>query len=455
VKIRAFINTVAVEIIVNVLIIIFSFVIMFIYSAKLALYILTIIPVFTAVYLIFNRINKIFIRRSMEQSAELESQLVESLGNMGTTKRYGSERNETLRFESKFVPFLKSSFAVNKNSILAHHMNELLTGIFILILLWAGTYKVLERELSLGELISLYSIFGYLLHPLSGLISMNRFIQDAMIAADRLFQIFDIQTECIQDDCVSVREIKISMIRLEDVSFRYGSGMNILERVNLEIKTGTFTAIVGTSGSGKSTLLNLMQGVYAPANGKIYYDQFDSRFVQQSYVKKAISCVPQKIDLFSGTLAENICLSEHKPDAGRIYEIFNDLGAGDLIRNLPEGIFTMVGERGNKFSGGELQKIGLARSLYRDPQILLLDEPGSSMDYISESWILNLLVRLKQSGKTVVLVTHRLRSVTVCDMIYVLKDGKIKEAGTHSDLLSRKGNYYQLWINQYEGLEVI
>jgi len=447
VKIRAFINTVAVEILVNSMIIVFSFILMFVYSSKLALNMLIIIPLFIIIYYVFNRINKKYLRKTMEQTAEVESHLVESLNAMSTIKRFGNAWKEILRFESKFIAFLKSSYTVNKSTVVTFHINELISQCFLLILLWSGTFKIFQRELTAGELMSFYSLFGYLLPPLSSLITMNRYIQDALIAADRLFQIFDLETENAGDRNLHIQKKEIRKLKAEDVFFRYGSGMNVLENLNLEISQGTFTGIVGESGSGKSTLLNLLQGLYIPNKGKIYIGDYDMRYLSRECINRIISSVPQRIDLFSGTIMDNIALSVQKPDVGKIIEICNEVGAENLIKNLPEGIYTMIGERGIKFSGGEQQKIALARALYNDPEILLLDEPGSSLDYIAEEWMIKLLMNLKNNGKTIILVTHRLSSIQNCDSVFLIKGGKIVEQGKHQELISNKKLYFFLWKN--------
>lgn len=449
VKIRAFINTIGVEIMVNMMIITFSFILMFIYSGRLAFYMLMIIPVLIIVYYIFNRLNKKYLRKVMEQSAEFESNLVESIHAAGSIKRFGNAWKEILRFESKLVPFLKTSYKVNMNTILTNHFNELLSQGFLLILLWAGTYKIFNRGLTAGELMSFYSLFGYLLQPLSGLILMNRYVQDALIAADRLFQIFDLQEEISGNIRIHLPGREIERLKADDITFRYGSGLNVLEDFNIEIRKGFFTGIVGESGSGKSTLINLLQGIYQPNRGKIFIGDFDLKYVSKDSLQSLVSCVPQHIDMFSGTITENIALSVQKPDMGKIIRLCKMVGADDMLKKLPEGLYTVVGKNGTRFSGGEEQKIALARALYNDPEILLLDEPGSSLDFQSEIKLIKLLHDLKNQGKTIVLVTHRLSSIEKCDIVFLIKGGRIAEQGKHQDLIDMKGQYYSLWKSQF------
>ncbi len=449
VKIRSFINTIAVEIIVNIMIVVFSFILMFIYSSKLALYIIMIVPVFILIYSIYNSFNKRNLRKTMEQSADLESQLVESIHTVNTVKQFGSGWKQLLKFETKFVSLLRSSFIVNKNAIFIKYLIELISGSFLLILLWAGTFKIFSRELTAGELVSLYSLFAYLLNPLTGIITMNHSIQDAIIAADRLFEIFDLDEEYFSKESISLNRKEIKKIKAENVIFRYGSGLNILENINFEIKQGSFTGIVGESGSGKSTILNILQGIYKPVKGRIYFGDYDMKYLSRESLSKIISSVPQRIDLFCGTILENIALSCQTPNVSKVLKICNEIGAREMINKLQEGIYTILGENGKRLSGGEQQKIAIARALYSDPEILLLDEPGSNLDLKSEEELITFLLDLKNKGKTIILVTHRLSSVKTCDSILFIKNGIVYEQGDHNKLISQHGEYFYLWKAQY------
>jgi len=162
-----------------------------------------------------------------------------------------------------------------------------------------------------------------------------------------------------------------------------------------------------------------------------------------------ISCVPQRIDLFSGTVIENIAISDQNPDVRKVLRICREVGIEDLIKSMPEGLYTTIGEKGIRFSGGEQQKIAHARALYTEPEILLLDEPGSSLDFNAENTFLEHLINLRNQGKTIILVTHRLSSVENCDMIFFLENGIVREKGMHKELISQSGQYYQLWKRQY------
>jgi ABC-type bacteriocin/lantibiotic exporter with double-glycine peptidase domain len=425
VKIRAFINNVAVEILVNLLILIFTLVLMLIYSAEMAARMAVIIPLFLIIYLIYNKLNKKYLRLTMEQSAELESQLVESLNAISTIKRFNTGWKENLKFEFRFIPLLKSSFTANKNSAYTGSMNELLSGTFLLILLWSGTFQVFRQQITPGELMSLYALFGYMLGPLNSLIQSNRFIQDALIAADRLFQILDLEQENDHEDMIDPAPADITKINFDKISFRYGSGKNLFTRLDLQFEMKKINGISGDSGSGKSTLLSLLQGIYPLSEGRIVLGNYDLSYLRKSSLSRIIACVPQKTDIFNGSVAENIALSDQLPDMSKVVKVCTETGIMEMVENLPFGLMTLLGENGVKLSGGELQKIAIARAVYRDPEILLFDEPSASMDKASEEQLKMLILKLKEKGKTIILVSHRTSTLEICDKVQYLKDGMI------------------------------
>lgn len=425
VKIRVLINSTAVDLLVNLQIMIFTFILMFLYSWEMALKMSLIIPLYIALFAIYNKLNKKYLRQTMEQTAELESHLVESINSMGTIKRFSSGEKENSNFELRLVPLLKSAFSANQVSIITIGINDLLAGLFLLILLWTGTYTVLGQKMTPGELMSFYALFGYMLGPLNNLIQSNRLIQDAMIAADRLFQILDLEQETENENMIDLKENEIDRIEFEKVSFKYGSGKYIFTKLDLQIEMHKITGITGDSGSGKSTLFSLIQKVYPLSEGRIFLGDYELDLINKTSLNKMIAVVPQKIDIFNGTVIENIAIGAFKPDMSKIIKVCNEIKIMDMIENLPHGLLTLLGENGVKLSGGELQKIAIARCVYHDPEIFLFDEPTASMDETSEEKIKSLIVNLKKRNKTVILISHRNSTLEVCDSIKIIKDGKL------------------------------
>ncbi len=445
VNIREFINNVAMSVVVNTLIVVFSLVVMFFYYWKLALIMLAIIPAYLLLYWISNRVNKKWQRRLMEESADLESQLVESVNAAGTIKRFGLERFSNEKTEIKFGTLLRTVYKTSIYGLYIGTASDFFTRSFTIILLWAGSYFVISRELSPGELLSFYALIGYFTGPASALIGANKSIQDALIAADRLFEIIDMETESDHQDKVTLTKELVGDIVFRNVGFRYGTRVVVFENLDLKIEKGKSTAIVGESGSGKSTLLSLLQNLYPLKEGNITIGGFDLQYISNSSLRKVVGVVPQQIDLFSGTIIENIALGDESPDMQRILILSKKLGIDEFIEKLPSTYSSQVSEQGVNLSGGQKQRLAIARALYRDPEIIILDEATSSLDPVSEQKVQETLAWFKGLGKTIIIIAHRLSTVRSCDTILVLKNGQLIEQGQHEYLLQQTGHYAQLW----------
>ncbi len=448
VKIRVFINEVAISLAVNVFIVLFSFALMFTYYWKLALVTLAIIPFYALIYFIINQVNKKVQRKLMENAADLEAQLVESLNAMSTVKRFGLETHANLKTEDRFIKLLRTIYQSGTSGIYAGTASEFVSRIFTIIILWTGAYFVLDNVITTGELLSFYAIIGYFTSPASSLIGINRTIQDALIAADRLFEIIDLEREETTNKVQLTTDL-IGNIEFRNVSFRYGSRVQVFDNLSLIFPKGKITAIVGESGSGKSTLMSLLQNIYPLQSGSIHIGNYNIRHISHISLRQTVSVVPQKIDLFSGSVIENIAIGDFEPDMQRIIQICQLTGIMELIEQLPNGFETKIGERGANLSGGQQQRIAIARALYRKPEILILDEATSSLDSISEKYIQHTIKQLRKQEKTIILIAHRLSTVKNADKIIVLEKGKVTEEGTHQELLSKEGKYYHLWQEQF------
>ncbi|WP_338870747.1 peptidase domain-containing ABC transporter [Spirosoma sp. SC4-14] len=447
VKIRAFINDAATSLVVNVFIVLFSFGMMFTYDWKLALIMVAVIPFYAGIYFVVNKLNKKYQRTLMEDAAELESQLVESLNAMGTIKRFGLEAFANIKTETRFVKLLKTIFTSARNSVWSGNATEIVSRLFTIILLWVGTGFVIDNQITPGELLSFYSLIGYFTGPASQLIGANRTVQDALIAADRLFEIMDLEREATENK-IELRPDMIGDIRFQDVSFRYGTRTQVFDQLSLTIPKGKITAVVGESGSGKSTLLSLLQNLYPLQQGTIHIGDYDIKHISNESLRRQVSVVPQKIDLFAGNVIDNIAVGEYQPDMERIVATCQQLGITEFIEKLPNGFHTYLGENGASLSGGQKQRIAIARALYQNPDILILDEATSSLDSISEQCVQQTIRLLRQQHKTVILIAHRLSTVMHADKIMVVEQGKLTEEGSHTELLARGNAYYKLWASQ-------
>ncbi|TDQ31458.1 peptidase domain-containing ABC transporter [Zeaxanthinibacter enoshimensis] len=448
VKIRHFINGVALNLSVNCLILLFSFLFMFSYYWKLALVMMLVIPVFCLLYFLVNRLNRNTERKVMEHAADLESQLVESLSAVGTIKRFGLQRSSNAKTEFLFVKLLQSTYQSAMNRIFSGSSSGFVSQVYVVLLFWCGSYFVVGQEITAGELMSFYAIIGYLTGPLLGLINSNKDIQNAFIAADRLFEIMDLEIED-QSGSLSLDKKDFGQIEFRNVSFRYGNRALIVKNIDLRINKGEVIAFAGISGSGKSTLAALMQRIYPVNKGSIRINDFDISQIKASCLHSFIASVPQNIHLFNSTVIDNIALGDPNPRIEDIIKICRQLGISDFIEKLPYAYNTVLGENGATLSGGQRQRLAIARAIYREPAILILDEATSSLDSRAAQFVNSTIKNLKKQGMTVVIIAHRLRTIINADRIVVLDKGRIIETGDHLSLLGKKGAYYQLFRDQY------
>lgn len=449
VKIRAFINNVSLDLVVNLMILLFTLCLMFVFSWKLAVITLISAPLFLLIYILFNKLNKKYQRKIMESGAELESQLVESLNSVSTIKQFGIEPYANLKTELRFVGLIRNTFKSIYGSIIASGGTEFVSTAVTVAVLWVGSNFVINQDITPGSLMLFYSLTGYILGPIGKLITSNQTIQDALIAADRLFQIMDLEREEDETKKITLQHEMISDIVFDNVNFRYGSRKQVFDSLSLTVKKGETTAVIGESGSGKTTLVSLIQNLYPIQSGTIKIGNLNITQLNNESLRRLVGSVPQQIELFAGTIAENIALGDFDPDMKRIIELSEKLGIREFVEKLPNSYMTQIGEHGVSLSGGERQRIAIARALYKNPEILIFDEATSSLDSISEKCIKETLTKLAEEGKTIIIIAHRLSTVKNADTIIVLEDGKMVETGNHSALLKANGVYSKLWNEQY------
>lgn len=309
--------------------------------------------------------------------------------------------------------------------------------LFLVLLLWDD---------NVGSAIAYLTASAMITKPLRQLSSVNEVIQKGLAAAETIFAVIDLAPE--PDTGTDALRVTHGRIELRNVSFHYGTDIQALRGIDLNIEPGTTVALVGRSGSGKTTITNLLLRLYDPAEGEILIDGQDTRSVTLNSLRQQIALVNQQTILFNDTVARNIAYGDEQPDMERARQAAQYANAVEFIEALPEGFDTLVGEQGARLSGGQRQRLAVARALYKDAPILVLDEATSALDNESEKAIQSALETLQQ-GRTTLIIAHRLSTVEGADVIVAMDQGRIVEVGRHADLLERNGYYASLYAAQF------
>jgi ATP-binding cassette subfamily B protein len=445
--IRSFLTESTVTTVLNLLMVFIYFSILFVYSAKMTLLLIAlVIPILVLTVAVTPRI-KAFAREAFQASTDAESTLMEIIGGAETVKGMGIERPMRLKWEKKYVNSLDVQYRAQRFNILVGLISQLLNSAITISILWMGANLVLAQELTIGQLIAFNALMGSVLSPLMGLVGLWNRVHEAGVAMERLGDILEMEPEQKPEEIAS-RVVLPDLqgdITFKDVYFRYGGNETpyVLENISMDIGAGQLVAIVGQSGSGKTTLAKLLVGFYLPTEGTITVDGYDLGIVDKEYYRAQVGYVMQSNLLFSGTIAENIASGDENPDRNRIIEVAKLADAHGFIANMPLGYEQVVGERGVGLSGGQLQRLCIARALYHDPKLLVFDEATSALDTQSEG---NILSNMKEilKGRTAVVIAHRLSTIMNADKILVLYNGSVVEEGQHDELVGRKGMYFQL-----------
>jgi len=448
VKIRSFISNTSLDITVNALIVIFTSALMLLFSWKMTLIVAAGIPFYLLAYTIFNLVNKKVLRRIMENAAELEAHLVESLNVITTIRQFSATDYAGHKAENQLYRLLRSVYTSSKSSIVVRNATELLAGTITILILWAGSRMVIAREITPGTMMSVYALLGYLLLPVASLIGANQVARDALIAADRLFQIMDLEQEDRKDRIRMTKEMA-GDIRFRHVGFRYGTRLQVFDNLSLTFRKGEISAMVGESGSGKTSVIALLECLYPIQSGSIEIGGYNLQQLDPASIREHIGIVPQHVEFISGTIADNIAFGENESDMKRIIDICGFLNMREFIERIPGAYNARLGEHGISLSGGEQQRLAIARALYKDPEILVLDEATSALDANAEGQVRQMIHDMKEQGKTVIIITHRFRTIMRADIIFVLHQGKLVEEGDHYSLMARKGYYFNLWKQQF------
>ena len=445
--IRAFLTESTVTTVLNLLMIFIYFTIMFLYNVKMTIILIVfVIPIMVLTAVATPRI-KHYAREVFAAATDAKSFLMEALGGVETIKGMGIERPVRIKWEKKYAKSLEVQYRAQTFNIGVGLASQILNTATTIAILWVGANMVLTHEMTIGQLIAFNAFMGSVLSPLMGLIGLWSLLNDAGVAMERLGDVLDMEPEQKPGEVASrvmLPDLQ-GEISLNGVYFKYGESDTdyVLENISFDIKPGELVAIVGRSGSGKTTLAKLLVGFYAPTEGKMVVDGYDLSVIDKGYYRAQIGYVMQSNLLFSGTIAENIASGDEAPDRRRIEEVAKMADAHAFIAKMPLGYEQIVGERGVGLSGGQIQRLCIARALYHDPRLLVFDEATSALDTQSESNILGNMQEILK-GRTAVIIAHRLSTIMRADKILVLYEGGIVEQGKHDELIARRGMYYQL-----------
>ncbi|MFV8826413.1 peptidase domain-containing ABC transporter [Alkalihalobacterium sp. APHAB7] len=448
-KVREAISGATLTIVLDTLMVIIGGIILYTQNAFLFGITVILVPIYLAIVWAFRKPFEKVNRKEMEENAQLTSYLVESLNGIETVKAYNAERLANLETETKFIKLLRSIFKHgmidNFQSALKNYL-QLAGGIVIL---WVGSYQVIQGNMTAGQLIAYNALLAYFLTPLQNLINLQPMLQSAVVASERLGEILDLETEADKHKGKKIEPENLTGdLQIKNLDFRYGTRELILKNINITIKNGEKIAFVGESGSGKTTLAKLLLNFYQPEKGEIFINDFNIQDLDFHKLRERIAYVSQDNFFFSGTIEENLSLGlDQRSTLADIIEAAKITKAHDFINQLPLRYNTILEENGANLSGGQRQRLSITRAILKKPDILILDEATSNLDSITEKAISETIDEYCK-GITTIIIAHRLSTIMKCDKICVIEHGEIIEMGTHEELMSKSGRYSQLWKNQ-------
>ncbi len=427
--------------------------IMFWMNWRLSLLLCGIFPIMVLITVLFGRLSRDAFRRIRKHLAEINSYVQETLWGMFVIQIFLRERETDREFRELNNRYFDSAMYQIKVFGIFMPIIEVMSSVAMALIIWYGGGEIIRQNMTLGELTAFISYIRLFFQPLRELSQKYSIVQSALASAERIFQLLETKDMLpVWDRPMKGFPVK-GDIRFENVSFRYAEDKPILHRVSFRVAPGETLAIVGPTGSGKTTIINLLERFYDPGEGRVSVDGVDLRIMDEHWLRELVGLVMQEVFIVPGSIRENITLDRELGDAelDRILELSQ---LNSLLRHLPDGLDTRVGEGGMDLSAGEKQLLAFARVLARNPRILVLDEATANVDTETEM-LIEKAIQAALSNRTSLVVAHRLSTIRRADRILVLDHGRIVEEGTHEDLMRLNGVYHHLQsLHNGEGLKL-